>query len=253
MTRTIEGVLEWAKKNPLYTYKDGAGRKKSWAGLCEAFVNNAGDFSQSFDSALLAGDASGWLNPNWKTAPIGAIHYWAGVGGDGHVAFELGGGTLLMASSRVSNIGTALGTIHFTDYGLPLYRGWAMKHGDETLATTTTAGNGGKPLEIDMPLSEADLTNIAQHVWVHSLVGVAGASRGVKGRAADWLLNMSDSVGAILAKPSTVVDPVKLAAELTKAGLSVTIDAKAVAAAIDASLRDDFAAIPAAVRSAIVK
>jgi hypothetical protein len=54
-------------------------------------------------------------------------------------------------------------------------------------------------------------------------------------------------VGSILAKPSTVIDPVKLAAALAKAGITVTIDTAAIAKAVDASLRDDFAAIPGAV------
>lgn len=149
MARTIDGVIEWAKSNPLYTYKEGAlkGQKKSWAGLCEAFVNNAGGFNESFGSAILAGNASGYLNPDWTKAPRGAIHMWAGVGGDGHTCFELGGGYLLMVSSR---LGTAPGIIHFTDYGLPLYRGWTMRHGTETLAGASTAGLNTNDLENDM-------------------------------------------------------------------------------------------------------
>lgn len=142
MPRSIDEVVAWARANPLYTYKDGSGRRGSWSGLCEAFVNNAGDFDQSYSSALLAGNASGPLNPNWRSAPRGAIHYWAGVGGDGHVAFELGGGLLLMASSRVSNFGTAVGTIHFSDYGLPLYRGWTLRHGTQTLRNVAPAPAG---------------------------------------------------------------------------------------------------------------
>jgi hypothetical protein len=66
-------------------------------------------------------------------------------------------------------------------------------------------------------------------------------------------MNTSDMVGAIRDKPSTVIDASKLAAELTKAGLKVTIDAAALVAAIDKSLKDDFAGIPAAVRSEIIK
>jgi hypothetical protein len=59
-------------------------------------------------------------------------------------------------------------------------------------------------------------------------------------------------VGAILEKPSVTIDATKLAAELKKAGFGV-VDEAALVKALDASLRDDFAAIPGAVRSAIVK
>ena len=53
--------------------------------------------------------------------------------------------------------------------------------------------------------------------------------------------------------PSDAIDPDKLAAALAAAGLEVTIDTAAIAAAVDASLSDNFAAIPGAVRSAIIK
>ena len=56
-----------------------------------------------------------------------------------------------------------------------------------------------------------------------------------------------ERAGRVLSKPSYAIDPVKLAAALNAAGLTVTIDADAIAAAVDESLRDDFAAIPAAV------
>jgi len=139
MTNTIDGALAYAQAHPK---RDG----KSWAGWCESLIWRAGGFTDSFSSAMLAGDASGWLNPDWAKAPRGAIHYWAGVGGDGHVAFELGGGTLLMASSKVSSLGTALGLIHFIDYKLPEYRGWSMRHGTEALAVAKTAEIGITPI-----------------------------------------------------------------------------------------------------------
>jgi hypothetical protein len=138
--RTLEETIAWAHANPKYTYKDGRlkGQTKSWAGLCEAFVNNAADLS-SFPRAMLAGDASGPLDTDWAAAPAGSFHYWAGVGINGHVAFGLGSGMLLMASSRTNNMGVAIGTIHFKDYGLPLYRGWSMRHGTQRLAETAPA------------------------------------------------------------------------------------------------------------------
>jgi hypothetical protein len=59
--------------------------------------------------------------------------------------------------------------------------------------------------------------------------------------------------GEVLSKPSAVIDPAKLASALTSAGIKVTIDSAALVRALDASLKDDFAKIPGAVRNAIVK
>lgn len=135
-------------------------------------------------------------------------------------------------------------------------------------------GSSSAALEIE-DIDMATAEEIAQAIWTHMLTqsgGAKGSGRaadwlvnlpdqvgpsvwseplthksGAKGTAAQWLLNTSDMVGAVLAKPSTVIDPAKLAAALTAAGLTVTIDAAAIAKAVDASLRDDFAAIPGAV------
>lgn len=130
MPNTIEQVEQYARAHPT---RDG----ESWNNWCESLIWRAGGFGPSFNSAMLAGDASEPLNPNWREAPRGAIHYWAGVGGDGHVAFELGGGLLLMASSYVTDSwGDHIGTVSFEDYaehGIP-YRGWSLRHGTETLA-----------------------------------------------------------------------------------------------------------------------
>ena len=59
--------------------------------------------------------------------------------------------------------------------------------------------------------------------------------------------------GEVLSKPSSSIDVAKLAAALTAAGIKVTIDSAALVKALDASLKDDFAKIPGAVRNAIVK
>lgn len=177
MPNTIDDAIAYAQAHPL---RDG----KSWAGCCESFIWRAGGFTRSFPSAMDAGDASGPLNPNWAAAPRGAIHYWAGVGGDGHVAFELGGGTLLMASSQVSNYGTALGTIHFTDYArlnIP-YRGWTLRHGTETLAGTATAG--GKPKPRPAPPIELEL-GMAQRMYFARIDG-AGSDTG------EWMIAGTD-------------------------------------------------------------
>jgi hypothetical protein len=128
---TIYQAIAYARTHP--RRRDG----NSWVNWCEAFVFWTGGFTASFPSALLAGDASGPLNPAWADAPRGSIHYWAGAAGDGHVAFELGGGLLLMAWHSVTDRwGVGTGTVSFHEFakrGLP-YRGWSVRHGTETLA-----------------------------------------------------------------------------------------------------------------------
>ena len=106
---------------------------------------------------------------------------------------------------------------------------------------TQTAGARGTGRAADWLVNLPD--QVGQNVWNEPLTHKSG----ITGTASQWLLNTSDMVGAVLAKPSTVIDPVKLAAELSKAGIAVTIDTAAIAKAVDASLRDDFAAIPGAV------
>jgi len=140
MPNTPAQVDAYARAHPT---RDGG----SWAGWCASFCYRAGGFENAFPNAMAAGDASGPLNQNWSSAGVGAIHYWAGVGGDGHCAFDLGGNTLLMASNAVSNYGTAVGTISFSEYarkGIP-YRGWSYRWGAETLNLTGLAGLGTKP------------------------------------------------------------------------------------------------------------
>lgn len=154
MPNTPQGAIDYARSHPL---RDGG----SWAGWCASFCYRAGGFSQAFESAMVAGNNAGPLNPNWGSAPPGAIHYWAGVGGLGHCAFELGGSRLLMASSSVTDRwGTAVGTITFQDYarlGIP-YRGWSMRWGSQTLSGASTSGGGYTPIEEDdMPLTAADI------------------------------------------------------------------------------------------------
>jgi hypothetical protein len=129
------------------------------------------------------------------------------------------------------------------------------------VASSTASSNR---TEINMALDAADKSwlngmgqsiidqlrgRVPSDVWSHPLTH----ENGTTGPARQWLMNTSDMVGAIRDKPSTVIDASKLAAELTKAGLKVTIDAAALVEALDKSLKDDFAGIPAAVRSEIIK
>lgn len=104
----------------------------TWNQLCEQFINNAGNFSQAFTSALLAGNASGKLDPNPATAQPGEIHYWSGAG-DGHDAFHTAKG-LLCASNAIPGY---VGYISFAAFAKAKpafkYRGHTYRHGTQTL------------------------------------------------------------------------------------------------------------------------
>lgn len=252
MPRSIDGALEYAYTHP---QRDGG----SWAGWCESFVFRAGGFTQSFGSAMLAGNASGPLNPDWSKAPRGAIHYWAGVAGDGHVAFELGGGSLLMASNATWTIGTALGTVPFQSYaklGIP-YRGWSFRHGNETLAGAGTAGGNESEIDMAEEASVQEAIRIA-NVNYTLLLQIAAAQ---KDDATAAQVNEAIRIGneswslvkQIQAKPSAVVDTVKLAAELAKLGTGAPPTPAQIAAAVDLSLADNFKGIPAAVNADAAK
>jgi len=176
MTNTPNEVDAYARAHPT---RDGG----SWAGWCASFVFRAGGFERFYGNAMAAGDASGPLNPDPSKAGRGAIHYWAGVGGDGHVAFEMGGGLLLMASAGVSNYGTALGTITFTDYalkGIP-YRGWSYRWGAETLDLSGTAGLPTTPIVTRKESTVALYHKLGTTPLLYALAG------GSPGTPANWL------------------------------------------------------------------
>jgi len=164
MAHTVDQALAWAAAHPTKTVGEP---DDSWAGWCAALVGWASGTGVFFATALDAGDyveARYGLNPDWRAAPRGARHYWAGVWIDGvecgHVADDLGNDhTLLMASSRVSNLGTAIGTIRFADYGLPNYRGWSPYWGDTTFADygTRPAGLDARPITDPEQQEEDDM------------------------------------------------------------------------------------------------
>lgn len=122
----------------------------------------------------------------------------------------------------------------------------------------TDDSNNNTNEENDMPLTDADVYKI----WTFDLQNQSGQTINgkppVHGRAADWLTNMSDAVGAtksmvaaIQANPTSVIDPTKLASALIAAGVEVKVDTAAIAKAIDASLADDFKALPTATVAAL--
>lgn len=129
----------------------------TWSGWCASLMYRFNNASTAYESATLAGDNSGWLNPDPTAAPIGALHYWAGAGGDGHVAQDVAGRgrSLFMASSKVTeSLGNAIGFISFGDYqakaGLP-YRGWALSYGANPAIVGDDSGQYGDPAPAPSP------------------------------------------------------------------------------------------------------
>lgn len=129
----------------------------SWSGWCASLMYRFNDATQSYGNATAAGDAAGIVSTDPSQAPIGALHYWAGAGGDGHVAQDVAGRgrSLFMASSKVTeSLGQAIGFISFDEYqakaGLP-YRGWALSYGENPARGADDAGQYGDPAPAPTP------------------------------------------------------------------------------------------------------
>lgn len=139
-TRSITGVYSWTKSNP-HPHQGG-----SWEGLCEQYVNNAGDFTNAFSTATLElAHASKLYTPTQVPAgkaPDGWLYHWAYIDATdhvdyGHVAFAYSSGSALMASSYVTQLlGDGVGLIHAADYATASghhYLGASPDHGGQYL------------------------------------------------------------------------------------------------------------------------
>lgn len=112
MTNSYAQAVTYAKNNSLIHGQD-------WDGWCEAFVGNAGGFTNNFETAHLAYRASKIYSPSAlpiSKVPTGWLLWWDYVGSDGvnygHVAFAAPNGQALMASGYVTNpIHTHLGYV----------------------------------------------------------------------------------------------------------------------------------------------
>lgn len=176
MTNTLAEVEAFAASHP-HPHQGG-----TWNQRCEQFINNAGGFSQAYATALLAGNASGPLDPNHATAQPGEIHYWSGAG-DGHDAFQTERG-LLCASNAISGY---LGYISFADFARAKpafkYRGHTFRHGTQTLAAGTSTASTGTTTPV--PTGRTDHTMLFYKVGTSPLLyALAGTSPGTP---ANWL------------------------------------------------------------------
>lgn len=165
MANTVGQAIAYARAHPTRLDFE-TGKYGSWAGWCASFVYRAGGFDRAYSSAMIAGSSSGILAADYRSAQRGSIHYWSGVGGDGHVAIDIGGDSsdrlLLMASSSVTDsFGTAVGAVWMSQYarlGIP-YRGHTFAWGSERLASTEQSAP--QPAEAAAPkLEVSDMPKI---------------------------------------------------------------------------------------------
>jgi hypothetical protein len=162
MPRSIEEVIAWTR-DPRNANRHQGG---NWHDRCEQYTNNAADFDQSFDNAWLAAQASGPLNASLAGIKNGAVGYWRGVwikGEEcGHTALWYEG-VWWMASDACGEartglgqrIGNGTGWITHSEYSrlrpAAIWKGWSMRHGEETLAGASSAVAGSTPLDIIAP------------------------------------------------------------------------------------------------------
>lgn len=128
----------YAAANPK---RDGS----TWAGWCASLMYRYNRATVAYGNATAAGDAVA-LNGDVNAAPIGAVHYWHGAGGDGHVAQDMAGrGRMLFMASRsiTESLGDAIGFVSFADYEARTnmqYRGWAMSYGSNPILAADDNG-----------------------------------------------------------------------------------------------------------------
>lgn len=137
---TVDQAEAWAKAHPTKDVGEGG---PSWASWCAALMFWAGGFERSVDTATIGSHASSIVSASVTAAPRGAFHWWR-MGSEGHVALDLdGGGTrLLMASSAVSNFGSAIGTTSHSAYGGRSYAGWSSDFVGQRLSDVGAVSGG---------------------------------------------------------------------------------------------------------------
>jgi uncharacterized protein YraI len=95
VTAQMQAAMNWAvseKNSPDPTWSDHFGHP--WSGYCEQFVEQAEGFAFTFPTAIADYQ---WAANNGRihtdtNPPVGALVFYGGGGGDGHVAISIGGG-----------------------------------------------------------------------------------------------------------------------------------------------------------------
>jgi hypothetical protein len=143
--RTYAEAIAWIKAHP--TKHQGG----PWAGVpagrswCEQLMNNAGLFgTDAYESAALAGNASGGLDPRPETSKQGDFVYWTN-----HVGLVTRPGWMICASTMFP--GSGVGEVSFTEYSRRFpaqhWRGHSPRHGNHILKKAVPAA----PAEVKPP------------------------------------------------------------------------------------------------------
>lgn len=122
-------------------YNPSGGGAEEWNMWCQAFVHRAAAFAAGVDrlrvypTARAARLASGKLNPDHTTAPVGAIGYWAW-DPDDDVAVHIGGGIWMRGSRHVTTqfggVARNAGTSTFAEFQARArlrFLGWSLTNG----------------------------------------------------------------------------------------------------------------------------
>jgi hypothetical protein len=131
ITVQMQNAANWAnaeKDSPDPTWSDYYGR--AWSGWCEQFAEQAEGFTFRFASAI--------NHYNWQLShgrihtdtnpPVGAVVFYGGGGGYGHVAVSIGGGQVI---GTLGNVGQRLPVSQYPVVGYLSnpYLGWARPIG----------------------------------------------------------------------------------------------------------------------------
>lgn len=142
MTRLYDIFKAWGQANP-NTPKSSSAKGASWNQRCalgiSIFIRNNFGWSSEGGTwgpgAWDVGRNSGWLNPDWRSAPVGAFHFWNN-GTYGHAGIDLNGG-----GTAVGMFGTAKIAVQFAPYigvqtvlgyNTANYKGWSKQYGGKT-------------------------------------------------------------------------------------------------------------------------
>ena len=130
ITTQMQNAANWAiaeKNSPDPTWSDHFGHP--WSGYCEQFAEQAENFAFFFGTAM---DNFNWQNSHGRihsdaNPPPGALTFYGGAGGAGHVAVSVGDG------QEIGTLGYAGQRLPVSQYAvtgfISDYRGWALPIG----------------------------------------------------------------------------------------------------------------------------
>jgi hypothetical protein len=132
---------DWASNNPTSPAPAGS----SWSGKCALAQSRFGNSlgwtagpSRFGPGAIDVGNASGWLNTDPSTAPIGAWHFFA-IGRYGHVGRDLDGGGVTVGMAGTAHLSTEIhpyiglqSVQGYVNASGATYAGWATNYAGGT-------------------------------------------------------------------------------------------------------------------------